>query len=158
MSAAEMREALKPCPFCGGEASKVVTFTGAFWFQCAGCGAQGPHKGVGDLEIAWNRRAPLPDEDGMVEMREALEQAYTEGFRDGAYDSKDLPRSWKNSDTARFAASLPDEKGMVERVARALWENNTARTPLPEKYWLAGKAHWVSQARAAISTINGGKP
>lgn len=61
-----MSEELKPCPFCAGTESHLITFSiGAFRFViCAGCKAEGPRfVGEGAEEkavIAWNTRAPSP--------------------------------------------------------------------------------------------------
>lgn len=71
MSAAEMREALKPCPFCGGEAAYRADHTTEHVdsISCRRCDFYMSDPGIvqGSVRAAWNRRAPLPDEEGMVE-------------------------------------------------------------------------------------------
>jgi len=48
--------ALKPCPFCGGDAQQC-SGTYYYWCVCSECGAEGPLDGNEGLAIAaWNRR------------------------------------------------------------------------------------------------------
>lgn len=48
---------IKPCPFCGGRAQPLVAFV-ACAIECSECEAStGPHDGIGDATVAWNRRA-----------------------------------------------------------------------------------------------------
>lgn len=59
-----MNEELKPCPFCGGEASFTLTESraGKWGFvKCGSCGATCNDDDVGDADWCvdvWNRRAP----------------------------------------------------------------------------------------------------
>jgi Lar family restriction alleviation protein len=60
-----VKEELKPCPFCGGEAEPVnfnvhKSYQGYEWIECKGCGLMAELKvGLKDeLIAAWNRRAP----------------------------------------------------------------------------------------------------
>ena len=43
-----MREALKPCPFCGSEAKQRISF-GTHYIECSGCGAE-----MGTRDIEWD--------------------------------------------------------------------------------------------------------
>lgn len=67
-------EALKACPFCGGEAQMLVgslAYTDAI-VECTLCGAQGEAFGMFDIPVtglqdhiaeaaaAWNKRVPHP--------------------------------------------------------------------------------------------------
>lgn len=53
--------ALKPCPFCGGEASTEANFGSEWWVQCKECNAS--HGAIdaspAEAETRWNRRAAL---------------------------------------------------------------------------------------------------
>lgn len=50
-----MSDALKPCPFCGGEAD-----FDSVWLFCVKCGVGYEGDDKPKLRKAWNRRAPDP--------------------------------------------------------------------------------------------------
>ncbi len=58
----EKKTELKPCPFCGGKARRVIGFMGVNFFKCTACGATvsfdneyyNNHKN--EAVKAWNRR------------------------------------------------------------------------------------------------------
>lgn len=57
-----MKKILKPCPFCGGEASLSYAISNENksydLVQCIGCGAQGScYSTIEDATEAWNRRS-----------------------------------------------------------------------------------------------------
>lgn len=54
---------MKPCPFCGGEAIRIVRPSpGLMAVWCQGCGAQGPMKQREEEAVAaWNRRGGIND-------------------------------------------------------------------------------------------------
>ena len=64
-----MADALKPCPFCGGEAEMLRDDDGR-WTQvhCTVCGARSNEWPNDELapRIAWNRRAPLPSVEAVA--------------------------------------------------------------------------------------------
>lgn len=52
-----MIEELKPCPFCGGEAFKILTEWGAYVVQCGMCDVMtAPHCRADHVTEVWNRR------------------------------------------------------------------------------------------------------
>jgi hypothetical protein len=58
---------LKPCPFCGGEADILTCFV-----MCLRCGSRGAIRGEEESRLvdpieAWNRRAPSPAVQRVVE-------------------------------------------------------------------------------------------
>ncbi len=63
-----MSEAMKPCPFCGGEA-EAIPYDGQYmraFIVCKTCGASVAGSGfkrtaVEDAQANWNRRAPSPE-------------------------------------------------------------------------------------------------
>ena len=62
---------LKPCPFCGSPAAEPFkTIRGnKLYTECSECGA-------GMMTVAaWNRRAPSPSEERLVEERDRLREA-----------------------------------------------------------------------------------
>lgn len=59
----ELNPALRPCPFCGGQAIDKLS-NGWGWIECRACGAKGPAERIGhggDPDRAWNARADDPD-------------------------------------------------------------------------------------------------
>lgn len=51
---------LKPCPFCGGKAKIVKTYT--IWVKCINCHASANcHSTEREAAEAWNRRVEKPD-------------------------------------------------------------------------------------------------
>lgn len=51
---------LKPCPFCGGKAKIVKTYT--IWVKCINCHASANcHSTKKEAAAAWNRRMEEPD-------------------------------------------------------------------------------------------------
>ncbi len=73
----ETREALAPCPFCGGHRTEPRCDGDRAWIECSACLTQGPAVTYEDLhlplldaaEAAWNRRA-LSARDERAEERE----------------------------------------------------------------------------------------
>ena len=59
MSIETEREALKPCPFCGGEAIYGFNFN-AEWVECTDCGVDVVCDTFDEAAAAWNRRASFP--------------------------------------------------------------------------------------------------
>lgn len=57
---------LKPCPFCGGEATAVQKFSGA-WVRCLECSASiyedGRNSDSQKLIEIWNKRVSSGEED-----------------------------------------------------------------------------------------------
>lgn len=48
---------LKPCPFCGGDATRSVTVLGDHWRECRKCGAQTARcRSSEAADGAWNTR------------------------------------------------------------------------------------------------------
>jgi Lar family restriction alleviation protein len=78
-----MSEAIKPCPFCGGEAyfsvGKIVDGRDWHYVECVQCGAIGPDVKYADHNIAvksanalaWNTRTPDPRLEALTEQLEA---------------------------------------------------------------------------------------
>ena len=75
-AAPHMAEALKPCPFCGGEAEAISLFAkphpGNTYVKCKVCSAA-TERGSYDWAVsAWNRRAPDEKDAEIARLREAL--------------------------------------------------------------------------------------
>lgn len=55
---ASIERELKPCPFCGGEASMRIYFTGRYGAECDNCGVRGLVRDTkSEAAEAWNKRA-----------------------------------------------------------------------------------------------------
>ena len=55
-----MTEALKPCPFCGGDDLEVTDMDGDHYVLCHGCALEAPfHDSRAAVIAAWNTRAAL---------------------------------------------------------------------------------------------------
>lgn len=53
----KLESTLKPCPFCGGEAFRVLTEWGTYMIQCGTCNACIPPHYLSEyVTEAWNRR------------------------------------------------------------------------------------------------------
>jgi len=78
-AAPHMAEALKPCPFCGGEAEAISLFAkphpGNTYVKCKVCSAA-TERGSYDWAVsAWNRRAPDEKDAEIARLREALDRS-----------------------------------------------------------------------------------
>jgi len=83
-AAPHMAEAMKPCPFCGGEASTWTTSAAScdsadHVLGCEDCGFFAPFASVFESRevpqsaiAAWNRRAPDEKDAEIARLREAL--------------------------------------------------------------------------------------
>jgi Lar family restriction alleviation protein len=83
-----MSEAIKPCPFCGGEAyfavGKIVDGRDWHYVECVQCGAIGPDVKYADHNIAvksanalaWNTRTPDPHIEALTAEREFFEEEW----------------------------------------------------------------------------------
>lgn len=100
MSAPELRECPKPCPFCGSEPIPVPQILAGdgdrwqIWSVCCGleCG-RGPQRGNGEGAIAaWNRRVPTEQPRG-ADVEERVRLGIEQAARgEGEYlDTRDLP-------------------------------------------------------------------
>lgn len=98
---------VKPCPFCGSE--DVNQMRWEEWLQCNSCAAEGaaPDDNFADAVSAWNRRAPSPAFEAMVEALEGLVKCCEE--HDAAIAKvMGAPPGWKDTylDAARAAVAL----------------------------------------------------
>ena len=113
---------LKPCPFCGGNASLALCGFGTARCVCASCGSEGTYsRSLEEAAAAWNRRAALPlpgpQVDG-VGWRRALDIA--EG-RLMSLDNMNHPAIPRNDDVLAvirevLAATTPSPAGQVDSV------------------------------------------
>ena len=102
-----MSEALKPCPFCGGERLKQDMVGRVL---CEGCQATAPFKFLGTE--TWNTRADLPATDEQAFANEKV-KALVEAVReiDFEYDpSEDGANAKTMFEIARAALAAMEEK------------------------------------------------
>lgn len=71
-----MSEELKPCPFCGGEASIACgsVMSLSRWIECEVCQAEGPLEESNESAIgAWNRRVESTEKEQLAFIRQVIE-------------------------------------------------------------------------------------
>jgi Lar family restriction alleviation protein len=135
----EMTEELKPCPFCGGEASFTLTESraGKWGFvKCGSCGATCNDDDVGDADWCvdvWNRRAPsasIADTAGAQsaeQERERFEADYAVVWNRSMHEN-----GWASDHTADDVRALRegDTYGEGRDYLNARWEGWQARVAL----------------------------
>lgn len=114
------RVILKPCPFCGHkqtDADKhdhIVNHHDEGYaihaLACSKCGAVGPFGPEDDIEDAWNKRTPDPDELGQAAdgMREEIEKAPHSAICND--DGVGHCTCWKSKALARYRALAGEGK------------------------------------------------
>jgi len=130
--AAQTREPLLPCPFCGSVLIELAPVRDGAMAICATCGASaraafhGPHNDTHKRAIAaWNKRATPAERAGdaaLVERLRALSKAhgvYDDGeddnrivaFFDSKRDRDAALDAWRSGDDAILAALTPSAPG-----------------------------------------------
>jgi hypothetical protein len=111
-----MTAALKPCPFCGGEAGPGIDRAVA---RCRSCGAEGPFHVAADFDD-WNRRAvdpALAAAEARAEKAEALAReagrvvVMLAGADDDVYDDDDNGKV-----KVDWFAALEHARDLVEKI------------------------------------------
>ncbi len=127
-----MTEALKPCPFCGGEPI-VRKAMGEFWLRCEKCRSDGPMLSVEAVAIErWNTRARSEarpqqeaktyrlhkDRDGKLQIYAPTFNAMIAKFAEGVPNSE---REAFHAALTRPAPPLPAGSGAArEQIARII--------------------------------------
>ena len=67
----KLKDALPPCPFCGGDAVVMDSGSGEYWAQCSRCwGTGGVECNIPQAVFSWNRRAPSAELDAALAAQE----------------------------------------------------------------------------------------
>jgi len=107
-------DALKPCPFCGGEAQDYgqVEIGGAVQTRigCKDCGARSPVWGEGNTQHAWNTRAAAPQEVDIEDCRKFFDDWFGPAFGPPEHLERIAARHKKSKE--EFAEKL---KQFIER-------------------------------------------
>ncbi|GDY37277.1 Lar family restriction alleviation protein [Acidovorax sp. NB1] len=131
--AAELPEALLPCPFCGGEAD-VAEQAGIAWITCAQCLAEGPIAEHGDAAAKlWNSRAqpagaatPAAPAPGVKVSKDRLPAWGVESHMDALADTLHVPEQGRRVDVHRSAPQPAVTAGAVDALdaVRYRWLRN----------------------------------
>lgn len=172
-------EALKPCPFCGGEAnvevchSKVSGVRDRYFPSCldSDCAAfiVDPYSTWAtkrEAIAAWNTRAtPSPSNDG--ERREAEDARFKAAilltFPDRDFDADPLQESergyWRPVAVALTPSPSTDTPERREALICAMWEAASAHVDANKKasnFWFVTKGDLGKLADAILALIGGG--
>jgi hypothetical protein len=91
-----MKQELKPCPFCGGEAEYMGTAFTAI--RCTKCGVS-THQGSQDwCDQVWNTRTDAPEADGWIRVEDRLPKEYSLGMSKDVLTIAGIKQSVKSYD------------------------------------------------------------
>lgn len=115
-----MIDPLKPCPFCGGEATQATTREGEHLVQCKDCAS---HTAIDygdpiDAAAAWNTRASFAQADGLLailhddRLLEAIARGYDveDAAQRGEPDPWSVDRVTLNTEERQIAEMWEQER------------------------------------------------